>query len=96
MAVTFTGWMLYAMWGVLGLMALDFLVGMFKSLKAKKIDHHLVLGVLKDLLYYVFPLLMLSSLTALDSTGWIVKTGFFVGAVGVIWKYLMDIKSKIL
>ncbi len=95
MAVTFTGWMLYAIWGVLGLMALDFLFGMFKSLKAKKINHYLVLGVLNDLLYYVFPLLLLSSLMALDSTGWIIKTGYFIGAAGVIWKYLMDIKSKL-
>lgn len=95
MAVTFTGWMLYAMWCVLGLMALDFLIGMFKALSAKKMNHQLVLGVLKDLLYYVFPLLLLSSLMALDSTGWIIKTGFFIGAAGVVWKYLMDIKNKL-
>lgn len=89
-----TGWMLYSLWVVLGLMALDFLVGLYHSFRAKDLKPELVLGYLQDLLYYVFPLLLLAYLSALDSTGWLMLVGYYVGALGVALKYLFGLKDK--
>ncbi|WP_409340736.1 hypothetical protein [Paenibacillus sp. MBLB4367] len=95
MTFTLTGWMLYAMWAVLGLMALDFLFGLYHSLKAGKLPSTLILGYLKDLLYYVLPLYLLANMQSLDSTGYLVLAGYYVGAFGVVLKYLYDMKGKL-
>ncbi|MEK3885655.1 hypothetical protein [Paenibacillus sp. PL2-23] len=90
-----THWMEVAMWVVMGSMAADFLVGLFMSLKAGKLSHELVLGYLKDVVYYVLPLFVLAGMTAMDATGWIVLTGYYVGALAVVVKYVHDMKSKL-
>jgi hypothetical protein len=74
-------------------MGLDFLVGLYRSLKAGAFSSTLVLSYLQDLLYYVFPLLLLANLVTLDPTGWLVLIGYYVGAVGVSLKYLSSIKN---
>lgn len=90
-----TGWMLYSLWIVLGFMALDFLVGLFRALLKKTFTPELILSYLKDTLYYVLPLLLLASISALDTTGWIVEVGYYIGALGIVLKYLYSLKSKL-
>ncbi|UJF34941.1 hypothetical protein [Paenibacillus hexagrammi] len=95
MLVTLTGWMLYTMWVVLGLMGIKFLLGLYRSVKASELPDGPVLGFLRDLLYYVFPLYMLAGMMSLDPTGWLLLIAYYVGGVGVIVHYLKDIKSKL-
>ncbi len=90
-----TGWMLYSLWIVLGLMALDFLVGLFRSLRVGDFSPALIVGYLQDIVYYVFPLLLLASISTLDTTGWIVLTGYYIGALGVALKYVLGLKGKL-
>jgi len=52
------------------------------------------LAELKDINYYVLPLLLLAGFKDADQTGWAVLTFYYIGAVGVILKYLMDFKNK--
>ncbi|MCR2806035.1 hypothetical protein [Paenibacillus soyae] len=79
----------------MGSMAVDFLVGLFMSLKDGKLSHELVLGYLKDMMYYVLPLFVLAGISAMDQTGWIVLVGYYVGALAVVVKYISDIKAKL-
>lgn len=95
MTFAFTDWMLYSMWVVLGAMGLNFLVGLYKSLAAGTLSGDLVTVYLKDLVMLVFPLFLLAGLTSYDHTGWIMETAYYVGAVGVFYKYLMDLKGKL-
>ncbi|PWV99760.1 hypothetical protein DFQ01_113134 [Paenibacillus cellulosilyticus] len=95
MTMLLTGWMLYSLWVVLGFMALDFLVGLYHALKTKDFTPSLILSYLQDMLYYVLPLLLLASISVLDSTGWIVLTGYYIGAFGIALKYLLSLKSKL-
>ena len=95
MTLMLTGWMLYSLWIVLGLMALDFLVGLFRSLRVGDFFPSLILDYLRDMLFYVLPLLMLASISALDSTGWLMLVGYYVGAFGIALKYLLALKSKL-
>jgi hypothetical protein len=90
-----THWMEIALWVVLGSMAADFLVGLFKSLTGGKLTHEPVLGYLKDVVYGVLPLLVLAGIAVIDSTGWIVLVGYYVGALAVVIKYLKAIKAKL-
>jgi len=95
MTLMLTGWMLYSLWIVLGLMALDFLAGLFRSLRVGDFSPSLILGYLQDTLYYIFPLLLLASISTMDSTGWMVLVGYYVGALGIALKYLLGLKSKL-
>lgn len=90
-----TYWMEVTMWVVLGSMAADFLIGLFKMMTGGKLSHEPVLLYLKDIVSYVLPLLVLAGISLMDSTGWIVLVGYYVGALAVIIKYLMDIKAKL-
>lgn len=95
MTMMLTGWMLYSLWIVLGLMALDFLAGLYSSLRVGEFSPDLILGYLKDMLYYVFPMLLLASISTLDSTGWLMLVAYYVGAFGIALKYLLALKSKL-
>ncbi|UKS29787.1 hypothetical protein LOZ80_12980 [Paenibacillus sp. HWE-109] len=93
MTLELTGLMLYSMWVVLGLMGLSFLVGLYHSLKAGTFSSSLILAYLQDLLFYVFPLFLLANMTSLDPTGWILLITYYVGALGVVLKYLASLKK---
>ncbi|MFK7697707.1 hypothetical protein [Paenibacillus sp. HJGM_3] len=95
MTFMLTDYMLYAMWVVLGLMGLDFLVGLYKALKTNSMMPSVVLGYLLDTLYYILPLFLLANMAPLDHTDWLLKIAYYIGAVGVAWKYLLDIKKKL-
>lgn len=92
--VALTYWMEVALWVVLGAMAVDFLIGLFLSLTGGKIKVEPVLGYLKDITSYVLALLILAGLTAMDTTGWVVLAGYYIGAAAVVVKYLMSIRNK--
>ncbi|HEU4965400.1 MAG TPA: hypothetical protein VFV52_16355 [Bacilli bacterium] len=95
MSFELTGWMLYTMWAVLGLMGLDILVGLYRSLMSNTFSLSKLPGFLTGVLTYVLPLFILANLTDIEPTGWLVTIGYYVGGIGVIVKYLMDIKSKL-
>lgn len=88
MALTLTGLMLYAMWLVLGVMGLSFVIDFVKSLTSGTFTSSTILSYLQDLLYYVFPLFLLSNLMPLDHTDFIIKIAYYIGALGVVYKYL--------
>lgn len=89
-----TYWMEVALWVVLGSMAVDFLASVFKMVTDGKFSNKPVLTYLQDIVSYVLPLLILAAISVLDTTGWIVLVGYYVGAAAVVIKYLMDIKAK--
>lgn len=93
MTFALTGWMLYSMLVVLGLMGLSFLFGLYKALKAGSFSSSLILSYLQDLLFYVFPLFMLSNMMSLDPTGFLFMVFYYLGALGVALKYLADFKK---
>ncbi|MCM3629653.1 hypothetical protein M3194_20135 [Paenibacillus glycanilyticus] len=90
-----TLWMEVALWVVMGSMAANLLVDLFKSVTGGKFSTDFVLGYLKDMVYYVLPLLLLAGLAAMDVTGWVVLVGYYLGALAVLLKYLMDLKGKL-
>ncbi|WP_018758225.1 hypothetical protein [Paenibacillus terrigena] len=96
MTFVLTGWMLYTMWVLFGLMGLSFLLGLYRALVDKKFSSSLVLDYLKDVLYYVLPLFVLANVVSLDYTGYLLLGAYYVGAFGVALKYLGDMKKKLL
>ncbi|WP_163100680.1 hypothetical protein [Peribacillus alkalitolerans] len=89
-------WMLYTMWGVLGLMFLDFLIAFFRSFWKGSFNTAFVLEYLKDVLYFVIPLNIIVSMIPMDPTGWILVIFYFAGGIAVIIKYIVDIKGKLI
>lgn len=88
------GWMLYTLWAVLGLMLLHFLISLFRSLVTKSFTLEVVLVYLKDILFYVFPLLVIITLLPLDPTGWILIVFYFISGVAIILNYLIGIINQ--
>ncbi|MFD2171696.1 hypothetical protein [Tumebacillus lipolyticus] len=98
MSFVLTGWMMYTMWAVLGLMTLDLLVSVYTNLKSNSFTLDQLSNFLGGMLTSVFPLLLLANLnlTDLDPTGgWILSALYYLTGIGVIWKYLMSIKGKL-
>ncbi|KEO82145.1 hypothetical protein [Tumebacillus flagellatus] len=89
-----TGWMLYTMWVVLGLIGLNWLTDMYRGLIGKTFSHATLTGVLGDMMTTVLPLLILNWAMDLDSTGWIVQIGYYLAGLGAIWHQLSNIKNK--
>lgn len=89
-----TGWMLYAMWAILGFMLIDFLVGVFRSLVTRSFSPSMVSDYLKDILFYVFPLIFLLNLVSLDPTSWVLLIFYYVCSLAVIWNYIVAIIKK--
>lgn len=82
------------MWAVLGLMLLDFLIGFVRSIATKSFSLQLVLGHLQNMLYHVFPLLIIISLMPIDPTGWILLIFYFIGGLALIINYMIEIGKK--
>lgn len=91
MGFTLADWMVYTLWGVLGLMSLDLLIQLLKSFWKGSFNLSFVLDYLKDVLYYVMPLTVLLSLFDMDPTGWVLVIFYFLGGLAVVVKYLTDI-----
>lgn len=95
MTFALSGYMLYIMWGVLGIIGVDLLVGIFKAITGNYFSLSTLADFLKGILHYVFPLYILVNLMSLDPTGWFIITLYYIGAVGVILKYIFDINRKL-
>lgn len=88
------GLMLYTMYAVMGLMLLDFVVGLVRSVVTSTFSSSMVLDYLKSVLYMVFPLLVLLSLMPIDPTGWAIQIFYYIGGLAVIWNYIVAIINK--
>ncbi|CAH1203583.1 hypothetical protein PAECIP111891_02360 [Paenibacillus allorhizoplanae] len=88
MALTLSGLMLYAMWLVLGVMGLSFVVDLFKSFSSSTFSSSTITNYLRDLLYFVFPLFLLSNMMPLDHTDFIIKIAYYIGVLGVLYNYV--------
>lgn len=95
MPFALSGFMLYTMWVVLALIGVDILAGIYRAFKINSFSLSTLADFLSGLLYYVFPLFILANLMSLDPTGWLVQIAYYIGAVGVIFKYLFDIQRKL-
>ncbi|MEW9668462.1 hypothetical protein [Ammoniphilus sp. 3BR4] len=84
------------MWAVFGLMSLDLLIGLVRSFWSGTFSAipKMVLDLLKDVLYYVAPLMILMSMIAIDPTGWVLLVLYFLGGLSIIGNYVMAIKNK--
>lgn len=82
------------MWAIFGLMWLDLLVGLFRSLVTRSFSPSLILDYLKDVLYYILPLTVVVTMMPLDPTGWLMMIFYYIGGLAVIWNYLVSIKNK--
>jgi len=90
-----SGWMLYTMWAVLGLIGLNWLVDLYRSMVSGTLSLGSLTDWLGDLTTHVFPLLLLVLLLAVDPTGWLVLCGYYVGGVGIVLKLLFALKKKL-
>lgn len=95
MTFSLSGWMLYTMLGVLAVIGLDVLAGFYRAIVSNSFSLSAIPGYLGGILSYVFPLLVLAGLVSLDPTGILVLIGYYLGGIGVILKYLNDIKGKL-
>ncbi|MCY0902262.1 MAG: hypothetical protein OWU32_08785 [Firmicutes bacterium] len=91
-----TGFMMYALWLVLIAIALNVLLGSVRAAMRGQFDvdifvHYLVNGILGG----VLPLLVIAHLRGIDPTGWLILLFYYVSAVGLFVKYLLDALSKI-
>ena len=93
--LSLSGWMLYMMYAVLIAMGLDILAGLYKALMSNSLSLLKLSGFLQGVLHYVFPLLIVASVTAIDPTGIVAMIAYYLGALGVVVKYLNDIRSKV-
>lgn len=91
-----TGFMMYAMWLVLIVIGLNVLVGAVRAANrgnfaADTFPRYLVTAILGG----VLPLLVLAHLRGIDPTGWLILLFYYVSAIGLFVKYLLDLLSKL-
>jgi hypothetical protein len=78
----------------MGLMLLDFVIGLVRSVVTNSFSVNMVLDYLKTVLYMFFPLLFVYSLISVDPTGWALKIFYYIGGVAIIWNFLTAIINK--
>jgi hypothetical protein len=94
MGFTLTGWMIYTLWAIFGLLFINLLISLFQSFWKGSFDTAFLLDYLKDILYFVLPLTFILDMLSIDPTGWVLTIGYFVFGLAVILKYLKDIVKK--
>ncbi|WP_134699372.1 hypothetical protein [Ammoniphilus sp. YIM 78166] len=84
------------MWAVFGSMCLDLVIGFGRSFWAGTFSQipTMILGYLKDILYFVAPLTVIMTMMTIDPTGWVLLILYYLGSLAVIWNYLVAIKNK--
>ncbi|WP_141432679.1 hypothetical protein [Bacillus sp. 03113] len=92
--IQIAGYMFYALWAVFGFMLLDFLVGLFRSLVTWTLNPKIITNYLKDIIFYVYPLIVIANILPIDPTGWILIIFYYIGAVGIIWYYITGLINK--
>jgi hypothetical protein len=91
-----SGFMLYTMYLILGLIAVDILAGLYKAITTNSFSFAKLAGFLKSgILYLVFPLTVLVSLIPMDPTGWVLTIAYYLASLGIVIKYIMDITGKL-
>lgn len=93
-----SGFMLYVLYTIITLMALDILVGLYHSLTSNTFAFSRVGSFLKSgILYSVFPLTILGALEAAASGWmlWVLLILYYLAAIGIIIKYIKDILAKL-
>ncbi|WP_096188857.1 hypothetical protein [Evansella halocellulosilytica] len=95
MSFALSGFMLYTMWVVLAAIGVNFLLGIINSFRQNTFALSNLAEFLNGILYSVFPLFILVNLMTLDPTSWLFLTAYYIGAVGVIFKYLYEIQEKL-
>lgn len=86
--------MLYTMWAVLGLMMLDFVIGIIRSLVTKSFTLNSILEYLQNFLYHVFPLLVIITVMPLDPTQWVLLIFYYISGLALVLHYLINIVNK--
>jgi hypothetical protein len=94
--ITLSGWMLYTMWAVLGVIGLDLLAGLYRSMMSNSLSLSNLTDFLGSMLTYVLPMMILAQMTAIDGTGWLVMIGYYIGGLGIVLQYLVSIKNKLM
>ncbi|UCZ51425.1 hypothetical protein LGQ02_11070 [Bacillus shivajii] len=95
MTFVLSGFMLYTFWVVMALIAIDYLAGIYRALRRNNFSLSNLADILTSVLYHVFPLLILASLVSIDPTGLVVLIVYYLAAIGVIFKYLIEIQKKL-
>jgi hypothetical protein len=91
-----TGYMMYTMMVVLGVIALDILAGLYRSIVTNSFSFAKLANYLKSgILYSVVPLLVLAYMSGWSMWDWLLIAMYYVGALGIVIKYLMDIVKKL-
>jgi hypothetical protein len=78
----------------MGLMMLDFVISLVRSVVTNTFSVAIVLDTLKSVLYMIFPLLFVYSLESIDPTGWVLKIFYYIGGLAIIWNYLVSIVNN--
>jgi hypothetical protein len=89
-----TGWLLYTMMAVLGLMIVDFVIAFFTNLFKGSFNLTFMMDYLKDVLYYVMPLYFIGTMGSHDPTGWVLYTFYYILGIAAALKYLMGIFKR--
>jgi hypothetical protein len=91
-----SAFMLYTLYVIMGLIALDILAGLYKSITTNSFSFARLAGFLTSgILYLVFPLTLLISWMPKDPTGWVLKIMYYIAALGIVIKYILDIVGKL-
>jgi hypothetical protein len=91
-----SGYMLYTLWLIIALIGIDILAGLYRALTNHSFSFGKLASFLPNaILFSVFPLLLLTYLDHVDPTGWFVKIMYYLGALGIVVKYLTDISEKL-
>jgi hypothetical protein len=88
-------WIYYGLLIVVGLIALDILVGIIMAIVRKSFSLSKLASFLKsDILKNVFPLTLLAQFIYLDPTHLVLRIMFYIAAIGLVIKYVRAIIKK--
>lgn len=91
-----TDGMLYSLWLVLAVIGLNLLVGVYSALKENQFTVYRFPGFLRTgILHCVVPLLAIVYMLPLDHTEFLLVSVYYIGALAVFLKYILDVINKI-
>ncbi|MFC4768124.1 hypothetical protein [Effusibacillus consociatus] len=91
-----SGYMLYALWLVLGAIGLNVLLGVIRAVMSSSFSVGKFTMFLKTgIMFGVLPLLVVAHVMPMDPTGWLLQIAYYAGAAGVFINYIMDAFGKI-
>lgn len=91
-----SGFMLYALWLVLIAIGLNLVMGVYQAFASNSFDIAKLGTFLRTgILFSVFPLFVIAYLSPLDPTGFLLKSGYYIGAMAVFITYIIDAFRKV-